>query len=741
MHIKNFIQLNDWDIKSFFAVILGIQAACLAAIVIGAAGFELPIIRQLIGLIYLTFVPGYLVLRVLKMHKLGNIETPLYAIGLSVTITMVAGLFTNVFYRAFGISRPLTIGLLSATMTAIVFLLSAACYIRDRDFDDYDAIEVTELTSAPALFLFLLPFLSIFGTHVLTIYGNNILALSLLVVVAAIIVLIGFDKFIPRALYPLAIFSIAISLLYHTALVSMYIGGYDIQFEYYFSNLVLTNGYWDPTFPSQTNSVLSVTILAPLYARIANLDLTWVYKAVYPFLFAFVPLGAFVIFKKQMQDKIAVLSVLFLMSFYMFFNNMPGTAKQEVAELFLILLLVTMLAANISSAAKTAISLVFAFSLVVSHYALSYVAVFFFAAIFVLYRLSGTSLAKRMLSHGSHFESDRFSNNQSTNTSYPSSIAVSLNFVILLFIVTFAWYLYVSGSSAVVALTGTWARIANSIFTDFLSPATSQPIALSQAVLASPLHDLARYLQYIALLFITIGVFSYFVLNRGAIKCYKEYAYLCIAGFLLLVLSVIIPFFASALNADRTYQIALLFLAPFFVIGWIESAKALRAPLYARKRRAPVKEVAGSLQVVSIFIAIFLLFNAGLIYEVLNDHPTSAWLNRSVDYPNYNSMEVQGANWLASILNEPAGTGPSPFGRYPYVYADNYRFQVLTSVGLPYAYLQRVGGVAPAGQYVYLGTYNIVHGQIWLAPIYVDSGNATNGLGKIFDDGGSEIYY
>jgi uncharacterized membrane protein len=734
MHIKNFLQLNDWDIKSFFSVILGIQAACLAVIVIGAAGFELPIIRQLIGLIYLTFVPGYLVLRVLKVHKLGNIETPLYAVGLSVAVTIVTGFFTDVFYRAIGISRPLTIGLLSATMTVVVLLLSAACYIRDRDFDDYDTIEVTELISAPALFLFLLPFLSILETHVLTVYGNNTLALSLLIIVAALIVLIGFDKFITRALYPLAIFSIAISLLYYTALVSNYIGGWDIQFEYYFSNMVLTNGYWNPTVSTQTNSVLTVGILAPLYARIANFDLVWVYKAVYPFLFAFVPLGVFAILKKQMKDKIAVLSVLFLMSFYMFYNNMPGTPRQEVAELFLVLLLVTMLVANINSAAKKVISLVFAFSLVVSHYSLAYLAIGLFAGILVLNQLSGTALAKRMLSLRSHFESDRISNNQSIKTSSSSSIAVSTTFVILLLIGTFAWYLYVSGAVAVTALAHIWGNIANSIFTEFLSPETTQPVALSQIVLASPLHDLARYLHYFAILFITIGFFFYFVLNRGAIKLYKEYAYLCITSFLILMLCVTLPFFANALNADRFYQIALLFLAPFFVIGWIESAKVLRGALYARKRRPPVNEVAGSLQAVSIFVAIFLVFNTGLIYEVSNDHPTSAWLNSSIDYAIYNSMEVQGAKWLASVF---------PFGGSSYVYGDFYRIQVLNSVGLQFWYLQLVGGVAPAGQYVYLGTYNIVHGQIRLSssPIYVDSGNTTYGLSKIFDDGGCEIYY
>ena len=761
MQMRNFIQINDWDISSFFAVILSIQAACLATIVAGAVGIELPIIRPLFALIYLMFVPGYLVLRVLKMHKLGNVETPLYAVGLSVSIVMAAGLLSNIFYPSLGISQPLATYPLLATLTTIVILLCVACYIRDRDFSDDDIIEMTELASAPALFLCLLPFLSIFGTHFLTVYNNNILSLSLLITVAAVIILIGFDKFIPSTLYPLAIFSLAISLLFHTALVSMNLWGWDIQFEYYFANVVFTNGYWDSTAPFQGNSIISTLMLGPAYAHISNIDLKWVFKAVYPFLYAFVPLGLFVIFKNQVRDKIATLSILFFMSFFTFYTEMPELARQEIAELFLILILVAMFAQRIDKFTKTVLSLVFALSLILSHYALSYLTIFFLAGIFVLYKLSNIQLANKIFGYRSHFESEtRHSDYASSQTRNASSFGVSVSFIVLFIVGTFAWYLYVSGSSAVVGLVSVWGDISASIFGDFLNPNNVQAVGIAQQAL-SPIHELARYLQYLAQLFIAIGVFSYFILKRGAMKPNKEYALLSILSFGLMILCLTVPFVASTLNTSRMYHIGLLFLAPFLVIGAVECIKGLHNPF---KRKAHTNEVRGSLQAVSIFIAVFLLFNTGFVYKVLNDSPTSVWLNNAIDYPLYNAKEIQGASWLASALgNYQLRTGDQAFilPRSERVYADVFRFQTLGSVGLQVTQLPTSAQNLSGYSYVYLGTFNIEHyvylgtlnieqGKILTRTIapgqaapdqnYVNIRTLTNNLSEIYDNGGSQIY-
>ena len=93
MQLNNPLQMNDWGINKFLKVVVAIQLAMWAVIGLNAVGLQIPIIRQLIGFIYLSFVPGILILRILKLHKLGNIETLLYTVGLSIATLMFTGLF------------------------------------------------------------------------------------------------------------------------------------------------------------------------------------------------------------------------------------------------------------------------------------------------------------------------------------------------------------------------------------------------------------------------------------------------------------------------------------------------------------------------------------------------------------------------------------------------------------------------------------------------------------------------
>ena len=93
MQINNPLQMNDWEIKKFLKLILAIQLAMLGVIGLDFTGLQNPIIRQFVGFIYLTFVPGIIILRILRLRKLGNIETLLYTVGLSIATLMFTGLF------------------------------------------------------------------------------------------------------------------------------------------------------------------------------------------------------------------------------------------------------------------------------------------------------------------------------------------------------------------------------------------------------------------------------------------------------------------------------------------------------------------------------------------------------------------------------------------------------------------------------------------------------------------------
>lgn len=155
--------MNDWKFGSFIKLIITVQILILILIGLELNGIAVPLVNQLTGFIYLTFVPGFLLLRVLKIHRVGSVKSLLFAVGLSTSSIMFLGFFMNMFLPLFGISRPISTVPLTVVFCAYVVVLSILCYLRDRDFESHSMIDTSELFSPVFLFLALIPFLAIIG--------------------------------------------------------------------------------------------------------------------------------------------------------------------------------------------------------------------------------------------------------------------------------------------------------------------------------------------------------------------------------------------------------------------------------------------------------------------------------------------------------------------------------------------------------------------------------------------------
>ena len=83
MHVLNPLRMNDWENRTFFWVFQAFQLAFIGVVCLGLAGYHMPIVREALAFLYLTFLPGVLVLKALRLHNLGTIETVLYSAGLS----------------------------------------------------------------------------------------------------------------------------------------------------------------------------------------------------------------------------------------------------------------------------------------------------------------------------------------------------------------------------------------------------------------------------------------------------------------------------------------------------------------------------------------------------------------------------------------------------------------------------------------------------------------------------------
>jgi uncharacterized membrane protein len=781
----NPFQMNDWRIAAALKTSVALYLVTWAFIGLDAVGLHVPLVRGLFAIVSLLFVPGILILRVLRVHRLGSARTVLFAVGLSVATVMFTGIFINFVYPLVGVARPFALLPAVGTMTTFVALLAVASYWRDRDFADHPRISAQEVSAPSALILCILPFIVVLGSFLMNAYHSNLGLLGALVVIGATAFWVSTSASFPKRLYPFAVFTIALALIYYGSLVSFYVWGWDIQKELYHANLVLTNGVWNPALPDVTNAVISVTMLAPMLAQTSGLSLVWLFKLVYPLLFALVPLGLFVAVQKQTNDKIAFLAAFFVSFLFTFFSEMPALARQEVAELFLVLLLVVIVDKYRSREEKKrvyALYGIFAVSLVASHYSLAFLYLIYLIIAWLLLFLIDNPALRRL---------QRSAEGAPTDRSTTPHRMLTLVFVLAFAAFTVAWYVSV-GAAASIGIGRTLTRIVYVIFTPSaialavgigtavylialaliyviasrraheLQPGLScvSPIALLAALCAialnnwktalndilqigtqSPLHEIGRALYIVSVFLIAVGLCAL------AFRCCrrrfdKELVALALASFAVLAAATIVPPLSFIMNATRLFHVSTLLLAPFCVTG------ALLVPQIAARVigwRDNASD-AYALKIVAAFFVVLFLFNTGFVYEVTHQESTSFILNGDIDAARFNEREVAAGQWLYQVH------GKNITGKFLPIYADAHRAALLRSFINDGAYsLQQPPTTTPLIGYVYLGTYNIETGQV--AQVQKDtllqgttisyaSLGTTNAIrSKVFDDGGAAIYY
>jgi uncharacterized membrane protein len=747
MKVYNPFTVNDWPIKDFLLTVLVIQFSVLALIALDAVGVTVPILRQLCTFIYLVFVPGLLLLRTLKIHGLGSVETLLYTVGLSIAALMFIGFFMNAFLPAVGIEAPLSLLSMVVVLTTFVLALSVVSYIRDKNFADTNKSDYAWVLSPSCLFFVLLPFVSTIGAYVMNVYGVNFILMLLLLAIAFAFIVLSSSTGVPSRAYPLAVFSISLSLLLHWSLISSYLTGYDVLVEYFNANVVVQNAVWDPSLSGLYNGVLSVVMLAPMISLMCNLSLTWVFKIVYPVLYSFVPVGLFWLYKKQTDDKIALVSVGLIMSLVSFYG-LTMLARQEIGEIFLVATLLLVVDQKIEKTVKTGLFIIFLVALAVSHYSLSYFFIFCLVTALMILSLqkNGAFIKSKARLLSLLGIEDQWTGSVKEHTKARESL-VTVGISVIFIVCVLSWYAYISGGSAITSISALAGQISGSLFTDIFNPATSQGTAILSNQPVSPLHALTKYLYLASLSLIMVGLVATWLkptmrLNREISAFYPPVCALLIAG-------IAIPYVAGALSTDRLLHIALIFVAPLLVLGALAIASAIASVVSgarARKRIASDNTRKFVLGGLSVFLALFLLLNSGLIYEVVHDNPTSIALNKMVVYPVFNDKETAASLWLQ---NETQSN--------PLTYVDALHYTLLVSMQsskdvreLRLLNSSQKFFALKNNAYIFFGTTNIVNKEIYVVQNYanniaqsftVSASPIIDNRSLVYNNGGAQVYY
>ena len=92
---------------------------------------DIPIIRQIVAFLYLSFVPGFVLIKLLKLSGTMLVEKLLLIVGLSLAFLMFAGLLINELFFALNISMPLSSTPLLIFLSFLMLFLSIAAFRQD----------------------------------------------------------------------------------------------------------------------------------------------------------------------------------------------------------------------------------------------------------------------------------------------------------------------------------------------------------------------------------------------------------------------------------------------------------------------------------------------------------------------------------------------------------------------------------------------------------------------------------
>lgn len=537
--------------------------------------------------------------------------------------------------------------------------------------------------------------------------GNFLLISIGITFIIAIVVLVALNRWDARLHY-LTIYIIGLSLVYLSTLPSNYLIGSDNHIELYFARLTQTSG-WNPSLPFNMNNALSITIFAPFISAAWGIDLVWVFKAIYPLFYAFVPVILYFVFTHYMDKRESFLSAFFFIIVPSFFIEVAAIARQQIAEVFFVGFLALLVLGPETLRMRKwvwfgCLTGCGAFT-IVSHYATGGILMFYgviIAGVTALFRAIRVKLAA------------------------PTLLLVLAIAVIFLFGI--AYYGSVSSGTALHDFLGVIpVKNLQSHFPMLHAEGAPPPvpIALSSAPGAptqpSPVEPLMqtalgldflavpawakvfRVFQYITQLLLLTGL-GYFLWNFRKLKYDGEYLVAVLVSGFLLALCVLRPGFSSILNASRFYHFALMLMAPMIVLGG--------KVVFGICTRGSLLRMSHGILVVCVMVPYFL-FTSGLVFEATRQTNIERFLmpysyalsgHRLDLWGNFNKDDEKVRDFIVFYIVGYKDVLPAPV-----IYTDVYSrpfLQERVGYTVPIYFIpQNIDELLP-GVYVFLRSYN-----------------------------------
>jgi len=390
--------------------------------------------------------------------------------------------------------------------------------------------------------------------------------------VVFILCFLSASKYIKQKDYPIYLFGVGLSLLYSVSMLGLHVVGADISKELFVSRQILQEGFNlnNPNLGIYGSSIV-LTLLAPGLSSLLNLNLTWVYKLIFPiFLAGTIPL-LYLTWKTQIGEQKAWWAAILFGITPVITLEIIGIAKSMVAE-FLLAGTLLLLVSKIDWKPKTVGLTVLTILCMLCHYVVGIMLLGFLGIGIVI------------LGIGTWSKWDIF--NAGKKALVTLLIVVSISGI--------TGYYYFSNvaegevSNVVVKVMHSTTNIRENI--DILEyPGTTttsaieedSPNIFSYILKQSPLVkagialDLTkvhgwglafRLIQYLIELLMVLGLIFYLIKPKRY-NFTPEFTAGVIGAVLMLACCIFLPSFSFLINMTRFYQLSLFFLAPFCIVG------------------------------------------------------------------------------------------------------------------------------------------------------------------------------
>jgi len=744
-------------------------------------------IRAILGFIFLITIPGLLIMLALKIRNINFWEYLVYTIGLSVSFIMFAGLAVNWILPWLNITdKPLSLWPILICFDTILLALWIIAQRRNEDnahililpFDEYERKPYSRFKFIPKfpslswldrIFIiipFFFPFMAVIGAFLLNNHGTNIVTMIMLGAIAVYVFLVVlFRDKLNEDVYPWAILMISLSLLLSFSLRSWYISGWDISQETYVFRLTIDNGIWSmKNYNNAYNSCLSLSILPTIIKLFSSLNLQLIFKLIFQIIFIVNSLTIFLIFRRYISSILSFIASFLYFGASNFNASFPTLIRQEIAFIFFGLMLLVLFSKEINPKLKNFLFVIFGFSMIVSHYSTSYIAlaIFIFAYIFTLiYKLyENRKIKKGKLKPE---EKEQF---------YMTGVLI-----LLLLVLGFLWLTQLTDTSNGIIFTVkttyenigstfTWdlkhsyvkyalfGQSKTDVYTtkelnDYINETKSffkssnsypeqqtniySPRISSGGEIIYPKNQNLMYLLFYLYQFIKYSIILSFVLgslfiylNRKKIVD-KEFSFMIILSVILMVLIILLPYVSKAYNFDRLFQQCLIFLSFSSIIFFQRLFKNYKKMFL--------------IFVIFLYLG-YSLFSLGFLLTYSGGDPTLNLYNQGDNYNTHYSHkeEIDSINWInKNNLKE-------------IIYMDPYSELKSYAFGNPLLYYDRkiIPFFMSKSSYVYSNFANKIKKlNYWNARGRFNSGVLhfnfpieflNDNKNKIYNNGGSEIF-